>query len=230
MDSCVLFSEAEEADLAKIVDAMEEKTVNSGETIIFEGQEGDFFYVIESGVFAALIEGQTVFTYDGKGAFGELALMYNCPRAATVTAQTDGTLWALDRMTFRSIIMISNMKKRERFEEILAKVKVFESIPATSKSLIADVLKSQTVEEGSTLYTAGDSTKDALFYIIEAGTVTLKSGEEERELSVGDAFGHEELASHEETRKWTAVAKSETAVLIMQGDSFIRLLGDENIF
>jgi len=54
-----------------------------------EGEEGDNFYVIESGQFKATkVDGdkeKLLFTYHGEGAFGELALMYNCPRAATVT-------------------------------------------------------------------------------------------------------------------------------------------------
>jgi cAMP-dependent protein kinase regulator len=49
-----------------------------------EGEEGDNFYVIESGDFVAVKGGQQVFKYEGSGSFGELALMYNCPRAATV--------------------------------------------------------------------------------------------------------------------------------------------------
>lgn len=51
-----------------------------------EAEQGDNFYVIESGIFAACIKEKRVFVYEGKGAFGELALMYNCPRAATVQA------------------------------------------------------------------------------------------------------------------------------------------------
>lgn len=54
-----------------------------------EGQEGDNFYVIESGHFkvtkAEGNEQKLLFEYHDQGAFGELALMYNCPRAATVT-------------------------------------------------------------------------------------------------------------------------------------------------
>lgn len=54
-----------------------------------EGQEGDNFYVIESGHFKVTTaegdEQKLLFEYHDQGAFGELALMYNCPRAATVT-------------------------------------------------------------------------------------------------------------------------------------------------
>ncbi len=51
-----------------------------------EAEQGDNFYVIESGIYAASIKDRRVFVYEHKGAFGELALMYNCPRAATVQA------------------------------------------------------------------------------------------------------------------------------------------------
>lgn len=37
-------------------------------------------------------------------AFGELALLYNCPRAATITAVEDSELWSLDRKTFNHIV------------------------------------------------------------------------------------------------------------------------------
>ena len=62
-----------------------------------QGDEGDNFYVIGAGMFIARIlqpDGQekTVYTYEGKGAFGELALMYNCPRAATVQVYLSSVL------------------------------------------------------------------------------------------------------------------------------------------
>ena len=55
-----------------------------------EGEEADNFYVIESGRFEATKGDAPVFTYEGQGSFGELALMYNCPRAATVTGERGG--------------------------------------------------------------------------------------------------------------------------------------------
>lgn len=48
-----------------------------------------------SGVYDILVGGKKVGAYDGRGSFGELALMYNMPRAATIIATTEGTLWAM---------------------------------------------------------------------------------------------------------------------------------------
>ena len=72
---------------------MFEKKVVAGETIIQQGDEGDNFYVVDDGTFEVYINGNKVVEITAGGSFGELALMYNTPRAATVKAGTDGTLW-----------------------------------------------------------------------------------------------------------------------------------------
>ncbi len=56
--------------------------------------------MIESGIYAASIKERRVFVYEHKGAFGELALMYNCPRAATVQASCPGDVsWKCTAVT-----------------------------------------------------------------------------------------------------------------------------------
>ena len=70
---------------------MTEMPIEKGQVIIQEGEDGDNFYVIEKGIFQASKRGSTLFQYENCGSFGELALMYNCPRAATITVW----LWAL---------------------------------------------------------------------------------------------------------------------------------------
>lgn len=49
------------------------------------------------GVFDIEVSGKCVGHYDNKGSFGELALMYNTPRAATIVATQEGALWGLVR-------------------------------------------------------------------------------------------------------------------------------------
>lgn len=58
--------------------------------------------------------------YQPGEAFGELALLYNAPRAATIIADGDCILWELDRQTFTHIVKDSSRNKRARYEHLLA--------------------------------------------------------------------------------------------------------------
>ena len=97
-----------------VLDAMTEKKIpKEGVMVIHQGDVGDFFYVVEEGGFDFYIRkgqgvqgmGDKVGAVGAGGSFGELALMYNAPRAASVVSNSPGILWALDRITFRRILM-----------------------------------------------------------------------------------------------------------------------------
>ena len=112
-----LFSNLTEANRKTIIDSMTEKNVPAGVSVIEEGDiQADFFYVVENGTFDVLKnganDGAPVFNYGPGGAFGELALMYNAPRAATVKSTSDAKLWCVDRETFRHIIVASTNQVR----------------------------------------------------------------------------------------------------------------------
>lgn len=82
---------------------MESHPVSSGDEVIKQGEVGEYFYVIESGEFAVIVNGSEVNTYQQQGSFGELALVYSRPRAATVLSRSDGMLWKLSRAAFRQV-------------------------------------------------------------------------------------------------------------------------------
>lgn len=61
----------------------------------------------------------------GEGtSFGELALIYGTPRAADVRAKTVLKLWAIDRDSYRRILMGSQIKKRQMYQEFLGKISI----------------------------------------------------------------------------------------------------------
>lgn len=84
-------------------------------------------------------------------SFGELALLYNAPRAATITAKTDCELWSLERMTFNSIIKTAVKKKREKYDEFLSKVEILKLMESSEKNKVADAFKEEWFENGDVI-------------------------------------------------------------------------------
>lgn len=87
-------------------------------------------------------------TYQPGEAFGELSLLYNAPRAATIIAKVDSVCFALDRECFNNIVKDSAMKKRESYEAFLGKVELLDQMDPYEKSKIADALKPLKFKEG----------------------------------------------------------------------------------
>lgn len=79
--------------------------------------------------------------YSSGEAFGELSLLYNAPRAATITANEPCILWKLDRETFNHIVKDAACRKREKYEIFLAKVSVFSTMDAYERAKLADAFK-----------------------------------------------------------------------------------------
>ena len=91
---------------SKVADAIKETKQNKGDVIIKQGDQGDLFYIIIEGEAHAMIEGKQdpVMNYSAGSYFGELALLRNEPRAATVIALTDCKLLCLDRKSFKRLL------------------------------------------------------------------------------------------------------------------------------
>lgn len=113
-----MFSSLDESEKAIIVSAMEEKVVPAKFKVIVEGDEGDCLYVVGSGtlqcskVFKGNSEPTFLKTYQPGEAFGELSLLYNAARAASITTNEECVLYRLDRETFNHIVKDGANKKR----------------------------------------------------------------------------------------------------------------------
>ena len=108
MELVLGFRSEYDADRNLVIGAMRNRTMKAGDILIQEGDaKANDFFVLEKGAAAAYVGGNQVAEYGPKGSFGELALLYNCPRAATVKCTSSGVAWALDRMTFRHVLASS---------------------------------------------------------------------------------------------------------------------------
>eukprot|EP00834_Sanchytrium_tribonematis_P000682 NODE_13_length_54415_cov_0.522424.p16 type:complete len:348 gc:universal NODE_13_length_54415_cov_0.522424:47170-48213(+) len=192
-----LFRNLDEDQSRDVINAMEERIVKPEEVIIRQGDEGDFFYVVESGKYDIFVNKNgtpvKVVEIGAGGSFGELALMYNATRAATVVATSPGVLWALDRVTFRRILMDNTSKKRKLYESFLEEVPLLHSLEVYERHKIADTLETVSFQDGDTVIKQGDIGDS--FYIIEEGEAVVTKVDAHntthvvRNLKKGDYFG-----------------------------------------
>ena len=78
----------------------------------------------------------------GEG-FGELALLYNAPRAATITATEDSTLMKLDRGTFNHIVKDAAQRKREKYDNFLQTIPILQSMDPYERSKLGDAVREE---------------------------------------------------------------------------------------
>jgi cAMP-dependent protein kinase regulator len=114
-----LFQTIDPYEISQISDALKTSQVEAGEIIIKQNDHGDVFYILEDGecyaekVFTEGEQGEKVKEYKKGTYFGELALIKNEPRAASVIAKTDCKLLSLDRLSFKRLLgPIENLLKR----------------------------------------------------------------------------------------------------------------------
>jgi len=223
-----LFSELEKSDMDLILLAMKEQDFDAGTKVITEGDDGDYLFVIEKGSLECRkkIDGEdkVVKVVSVGDVFGELALLYNCPRSASVSAKDSCVCWQLDRETFNHIVKDAAVKRRNKYDTFLKSVTLLSSLEAYERSQIADALKAENLSAGDKVITQGEPGDK--FYIIEEGTLfATKDDSRVMDYKAGDYFGELALLKNQ-PRAASVIVESPTAkVLSMSRLSFNKMLG-----
>lgn len=209
---------------------------HTGENIIVQGEEGDLFYLIDKGTVDVFLrkgpdgEDEKVHTYHDGDTFGQLALMYNAPRAATCRAVGDVKLWTLDRHAFKVIIAGAALRKRERFMAFLQRVPILSSLNELEMMTLADSMTEEKFDHGMVICREGEPGDE--FYIVSEGTAECYQRTEGGEklvaiLSSGQYFGEIALMTSK-PRQATVKSNGTLKLLIMDRSTFVRVLGPVN--
>jgi CRP-like cAMP-binding protein len=216
------------------MNAMSRIRAYADEVVIRQGDVGDKFFVLEDGACKIIVNGAKVGDISAGSAFGELALMYNCPRAASIVATEACVLWSLDRTTFRNLIATTSSASMAERCEFLRNVKLLASLSNNELAKLAGAMVTQTFQRGEAIIRQGDAGES--FYVIKEGAVVAtesspsaesKAGVDTVEigsLQKGDFFGEMALM-HDEPRMATITAVAATEVLVLGRREFTALLG-----
>jgi serine/threonine protein kinase/CRP-like cAMP-binding protein len=151
------------------------------EIVINEGQTGEKCFIIELGQIeisqikahndAASRKPTKLLTLGPGDIFGELALLFDAPRAATAQAITSVTLWAITRSIFREIVNKTASTKLSARINFLAEVPAFRNMDPVKLAKLGSALEETEYAAGTNVITQGE-TGDR-FYILESGNVDV---------------------------------------------------------
>ena len=101
---CPFFADLSRGELRELAKVTEDMEVDEGKTLTREGAAGSEFFVIVDGEVAVTKDGSEVRTMGEGDFFGEISLLEDRPRTATVTAKTPLRFFVLTRQNFRALL------------------------------------------------------------------------------------------------------------------------------
>ncbi|CAG9310229.1 PKG_7 [Blepharisma stoltei] len=158
-------------------------------TVVFEQDKiGKGYYVVRTGQLEVIANGKRISKIHPGEGFGELALLHESPRSATVKTLEKATMWGIERNTFRKVIEELNTQIYEQNREFLEKVNMLQPLSSQQKDSLAASLVSCKYVAGEKIITEGD--EGMHLYIIKEGCVSVqKNNKEIARLYSGQFFG-----------------------------------------
>jgi cAMP-dependent protein kinase regulator len=226
-----VFENLSKRDLKPLIGAFEKVRVPKEQIIIRQGDEGDWFYIILKGSVSFIVDGNKVGQAQSGNSFGELALLYTCPRAATVQALEEAVLFRVDQTTFRYILQSQTRKGISDKVDLLYKIPFLRDLPDEDVAQLTAVMTPHKFTQGEYLMRKGDAADN--FYIVQEGTLMATNiglGESKFEdvlINPGDYVGERALVTGD-PRAADVVAKSDGLAFYIDKDTFERVLGKLN--
>jgi CRP-like cAMP-binding protein len=204
-----LFETFPPATLELLASKLERHEAKAGDVVIRQGDVGDRFYAIERGRFAVEIDGVRQAELGPGDFFGEIALLRDVPRTATVSAVGAGALVSLAREDFVPAVRI----------ELLKSLPLFRPLPPPTLGFLASKLRYHELTDGDTVIREGE-TGDR-FYVVGEGRLAVEAGGAVRgELGPGDFFGEIALL-RDVPRTATVTARENSVVFSLGRDEFV---------
>jgi cAMP-dependent protein kinase regulator len=224
-----VFSALTQRELMTIIDAFERIEVVPGDAVITQGEEGDYFYVIREGNLHYEVDGKTVGHARKGQSFGELALLYTSPRAATVIADGGCVLYRVDQKTFRYIMQSQTVQTENDKKELLQGVAFLQDLDPLDIDKLIRALTPRKFEAGEYIVRKGE--EGETFYLIQEGKVRVsdisigKTDYEDQVLGVGEYFGERALVT-KEPRSANVIGRTKGILLVIDRETFEMLVGN----
>ncbi|OMJ90745.1 hypothetical protein SteCoe_6822 [Stentor coeruleus] len=183
-----IFTSLTDEDKEIVAETMQLYVFDTGKVVFEQDKPSRSYYVVKYGILEVLVNGRRVSKIHPTEGFGELALLHDNPRSATVRTLEKSAMWGIERTNFRRVIEEMNTMIYEQNREFLEKVPLLQPLNAQQKDSLAASLVSCKYNAGEKIITEGD--EGMHLYIIRDGCVSVQKGTKEiARLYTGDFFG-----------------------------------------
>lgn len=193
----------EETEIETILETMEYFVFSAGEPVVEQGNVGTTFFVTHCGTMEVTVNDAVCNTMRQNDAFGGLALLYHCPRTATVTALDDVGVWGANGATFHRVLQENAQRHYRENRNFLECIRIFDGLAGKQKDKVAALFFAEVYESDARVLTQGH-TVTAIYFVkkgelkaVTDGVVNangeLEGGEESARLRSGECFGDSAL-------------------------------------
>ncbi|NWY51739.1 KGP2 kinase, partial [Chionis minor] len=213
-----------------MVECMYERTFQQGSYVIRQGEPGNHIFVLKEGSLEVFQQNKLLSSIPVWTAFGELAILYNCTRTASVKAITDVKTWALDREVFQNIMRVTAQTRQEQYRNFLRSVSLLKNLPEDKLIKIMDCLEVEYYDKGD--YVIREGEEGNTFFIIAKGKVIVTQSTADhsqpqliKNLHKGDYFGEKALIS-DDVRSANVIADEyNVECLVIDRETFNQTVG-----
>uniref|UniRef100_A0A8B9K5V2 cGMP-dependent protein kinase n=1 Tax=Astyanax mexicanus TaxID=7994 RepID=A0A8B9K5V2_ASTMX len=195
-----------------MVECMYERTYQQGEFVIKQGEPGNHLFVLADGNIDVYQNNKLLTSIAVWTTFGELAILYNCTRTASVKAASGVRTWVLDREVFHNIMRMTAEARHEQHRSFLRSVSLLASLPEDKLTKIVDCLEVEYYDKGD--YVIREGEEGNTFYIIARGKVKVTQSTKDHEepqvintLQKGDYFGEKALIRYSSSHVYDTSAR-----------------------
>ncbi|XP_009318525.1 PREDICTED: cGMP-dependent protein kinase 2 isoform X4 [Pygoscelis adeliae] len=213
-----------------MVECMYERTFQQGSYVIKQGEPGNHIFVLKEGSLEVFQQNKLLSSIPVWTAFGELAILYNCTRTASVKAITNVNTWALDREVFQNIMRVTAQTRQEQYRNFLRSVSLLKNLPEDKLTKIMDCLEVEYYHKGD--YVIREGEEGNTFFIIAKGKVIVTQSTADhsqpqliKNLHKGDYFGEKALIS-DDVRSANVIADEyNVECLVIDRETFNQTVG-----
>lgn len=218
-----LFAGLEDDERNAVIDRMERKSCNAEEVIFKQKDEGDCCYIIQSGVYNVIIDNRNLKQLRAKHTFGELAMLYNVKRTATVACSHAGVIWKMSGQSFRRCMALLSGRHLAKAMGFLNSDSNFSKLKDEEKKLLAGACSVQEFAAGDQILREGE-VGDWMFIVMVGKVVTTDQFGNKTNRKTGAILGGMGLM-YSKRQIFGAKAVDKVTCLALGKSSLERLIG-----